>query len=164
MDQGRFTEAALQMVASAQQVARARQHQQVTPVHLLTALLADPSGLPSRVVEAAGGSADAARQALDQELERLPQVSGGGGELYLSNDMARALQDANAVAQAWGDAFVAQDVLLVAARRALPAFEALPKVEELEAAAREIRGGRSVDTQTAESTFDALERYGIDLT
>ena len=164
MDQGRFTEAALQMVASAQQVARARQHQQVTPVHLLTALLADPSGLPSRVVEAAGGSADAARQALDQELERLPQVSGGGGELYLSNDMARALQDANAVAQAWGDAFVAQDVLLVAARRALPGFEALPKAEELEAAAREIRGGRSVDTQTAESTFDALERYGIDLT
>ena len=69
IDQGRFTEAALQMVASSQQVARARQHQQVTPVHLLTALLADPSGLPSRVVEAAGGSPDAARQALAALLE-----------------------------------------------------------------------------------------------
>jgi ATP-dependent Clp protease ATP-binding subunit ClpB len=164
MDQGRFTEAALEMVASSQQVARARQHQQVTPVHLLTALLADPTGLPARVVEAAGGTPDAARQALDQELARLPQVSGATGDLYLSNDMAKALQDANRVAQSWGDSFVAQDVLLVAARRAAPGFRALPPVEALEQAAREIRGGRSVDTSTAESTFDALERYGIDLT
>ncbi len=164
MDQGRFTEAALEMVASSQQVARARSHQQVTPVHLLTALLADPAGLPSRVVEAAGGSPDAARQALDQELARLPQVSGGGGDLYLAPETARALQDANGVAQAWGDSYVAQDVLLVAVRRAMPALQPLPPAEALEAAAREIRGGKSVDTQTAESTFEALERYGIDLT
>jgi len=164
MDQGRFTEAALQMVASSQQVARARQHQQVTPLHLLAALLTDPTGLPARVVEAAGGSADAARQELDKELARLPLVSGGPGELYLSGEMARALQDANGIAKAWGDSFVAQDVLLVAARRAAPGFKALPEAQALEEAAREIRGGRSVDTQTAESTFDALERYGIDLT
>src|SRR5690606_8686767 len=60
--------------------------------------------------------------------------------------------------------FVAQDVLLVAARRAAPGLKGLPAAESLEESARRIRGGRSVDTQTAESTFDALERYGIDLT
>src|SRR5690606_23548044 len=109
-------------------------------------------------------SPDAARQALDQELARLPQVSGGGGDLYLAPETARALQDANGVAQAWGDSYVAQDVLLVAVRRALPGFQALPAADALEQAARQIRGGRSVDTQTAESTFEALERYGIDLT
>ncbi len=164
MDQGRFTEAALEMVASAQQVARARQHQQVTPIHLLTALLADAGGVPSRVVEAAGGSADGARQALNQELEKLPKVSGAGGELYLAPETARALQDANQLAESWGDSYVAQDVLLVAARRAAPGFKELPEAAPLEEAAKQIRGGRSVDTKTAESTFDALERYGIDLT
>ncbi|HZW99535.1 MAG TPA: Clp protease N-terminal domain-containing protein, partial [Trueperaceae bacterium] len=160
MDQGRFTEAALEMVASAQQVARAREHQQVTPVHLLTALLADASGVPSRVVDAAGGSPDAARRALNLELERLPKVSGAGGDLYLAPETARALQDANQMAESWGDSFVAQDVLLVATRRAAAGFKELPDAAALEEAAKEIRGGRSVDTKTAESTFDALERYG----
>ena len=77
MDAERFTEAALQMVASAQQVARARQHQQITPLHLTAALLADPQGLPSRVVEKAGMSADAARSSVDAALEKLPKVTGG---------------------------------------------------------------------------------------
>ncbi|HZJ10693.1 MAG TPA: ATP-dependent chaperone ClpB [Trueperaceae bacterium] len=164
MDAERFTEAALQMVASAQQVARARQHQQLTPLHLTAALLGDPEGLPTRVVERAGLSGDEARAAVDAALGRLPQVS-GSGEQFMSAELAKALEGAEKLAGEFGDAFVAQDTLLIAVRTAAGrALEGLPSADQLREAALAIRGGRSVDSKTAESSFEALDKYGIDLT
>ena len=164
MDAERFTEAALQLVASAQAVARTRQNQQVTPLHLAAALLADPAGLPSRVIERAGGDAAAARAAVDAELSRLPKVSGEAAQ-YLSTDLSRTLDAASALASEWQDAFVAADTLLVALRRtAGRQLGSLPAEAALAEAALGIRGGRNVDSRSAESTFEALEKYGIDLT
>ena len=164
MDAERFTEAALQLVASAQAVARTRQNQQVTPLHLAAALLADPAGLPSRVVERAGGDAGAARGAVDAALEKLPKVSGEAAQ-YLSNDLSRTFDTANTLAGEWQDAFVAADTLLVALRRtAGQQLGSLPDETALTEAALAIRGGRNVDSRSAESTFEALEKYGIDLT
>ncbi len=164
MDAERFTEAALQLVASAQAVARTRQNQQVTPLHLAASLLADPAGLPSRVVERAGGDAGAARAAVNAELDKLPKVSGEAAQ-YLSQELSRAFDAANVLAGEWQDAFVAADTLLVALRRtAGQGLQALPAEAALAEAALAIRGGRNVDSRSAESTFEALEKYGIDLT
>ncbi len=164
MDPERFTEVALQLIASAQQIARTRQQQQVTTTHLAASLLADPSGLPSRVVEKAGGNAERARAAIDAALGRLPVVSGDSSQ-FMSPELARALDHAEAVAREWQDSFVAADTLLVALReRAGAELGDLPDAATLREAALAVRAGRNVTSRAAESTFEALEKYGIDLT
>ena len=164
MDAERFTESTLQAVQSAQQIARTRGHQTVTPAHLATALLADPNSPSARVLERSGGNLQTAQNSLNTVLDGLPKVSGSDGQ-YLSPNLAKAFDDAERVAKTWNDSFVAADALLVALRRtAGKELSGLPEAKALEAAAREIRGGRTVDSKSAETTFEALEKYGIDLT
>ncbi|HET8985392.1 MAG TPA: AAA family ATPase, partial [Trueperaceae bacterium] len=164
MDAERFTEAALALVASSQQVARTRQHQQVTVLHLIAALLADDAGVPARVVSKAGADVAAIRQGIDDKLSRLPKVAGSDSQ-YMDQAMGRVFDAAETLAAELGDAFIAADTLLVAARRAGGAeLDALPTAAALLEAVTAIRGGRSVDSRAAESTFEALEKYGIDLT
>jgi ATP-dependent Clp protease ATP-binding subunit ClpB len=164
MNAERFTETTTQLVAGAQQIATTRGHQTVTPLHLARSLLADGEGPAARVAERAGGDVAQLQAALDAALERLPKVRGADGQ-YLAPELGRAFTEAERVADAWGDAFVAADALLVALRRSGgDALAMLPSAEALEAAAQEVRGGRHVDSRTAESSFEALERYGIDLT
>lgn len=164
MNAERLTESALQMVASAQEIARTRQHQTITPTHLTTSLLSDPQGPAARVLERAGGNLKQVQAALDASLGRLPKVSGADAQ-YMSNEMAQTFEEAETLAKSWGDTFVAVDALLVAARRKGGSeLGSLPDAKALEAAAQEIRGGKSVTSKSAESTFEALARYGIDLT
>ena len=164
MNAERFTESALQTVASAQEIARTRNHQNIVPAHLGAALLADPTSPASRVVERAGGDLAQIQAALNTVLEKLPKVSGGSGQ-YMSPEMGRVFDEAERLAREWGDAFIAADTLLVALRQVGgDGMNTLPDAKTLLETAQEIRGGRTVDTKSAESTFEALERYGIDLT
>jgi ATP-dependent Clp protease ATP-binding subunit ClpB len=164
MNAERFTETTLQLIAGAQQIARTRGHQSVTPLHVARSLLADPSGPAARVAERAGGALPHVHAALDAALARLPRVSGADGQ-YMAPELGGAFDAAEQVARAWGDSFVAADALLVALRRTTgETLAMLPAADALEKAASDVRGGRSVDSRTAESTFEALERYGIDLT
>ena len=167
MDAERFTETALQLVASAQQIARTRHHQQVGPAHLAAALLADPQGPPARVVERAGGDLRQIQAAVDAALGRLPAVTGDDAQAaqYVRPELQATFDRADALARSWGDQFVAADALLVALReKGGEAVRALPDVAALTEAAQAVRGGRNVESRTAESSFEALERYGIDLT
>ncbi len=167
MDAERFTETALQLVASAQQIARTRHHQQVGPAHLAAALLADPQGPPARVVERAGGDLPQIQAAVDAALGRLPAVTGDDAQAaqYVRPELQATFDRAEALARSWGDQFVAADALLVALReKGGEAVRALPDAAALTEAAQAVRGGRSVESRTAESSFEALERYGIDLT
>jgi ATP-dependent Clp protease ATP-binding subunit ClpB len=164
MDAERFTESTLMAVQSAQQIARTRGHQTVVPAHLATALLANPNSPAARVVERADGNLQSAQASLNTALDALPKVSGSDGQ-YLGPTLAKAFDEAERVAKAWNDTFVAADALLVAlSRTAGKELGGLPTAEALENAAQEIRGGRTVDSKAAETTFEALEKYGIDLT
>lgn len=164
MDSERFTESALQTVASAQQVARTRNHQNIVPAHLGAALLADPEGPASRVLARAGGDLKQAQAALDAALAKLPKVSGDSGQ-YMSQEIAKVFDEAEKLAADWGDSFIAADTLLLALRKVGgEGISALPDVKVLEQAVQEIRQGRTVDSKSAEGSFEALERYGIDLT
>ncbi len=164
MDAERFTESALQTVASAQEIARVRHQQNIVPAHLGAALLADPQSPAARVLERAGSDLGQVQAALDTALNKLPKVSGGSGQ-YMSSEMARVFDEAERIAKDWGDSFVAADALLVALRTVGgDGVTALPNANALREAAQDIRGGRTVNTKTAESSFEALEKYGIDLT
>ena len=163
MNTERLTETALQLVGSAQQIARTRNHQTLTPAHLAAAFLADPESPASRVLERAGGDLKQANAALEVALGGLPKVSGGDGQ-YMAAETAAAFAESEVLAERWGDSFVAVDTLLVGLRRRAKDLAMLPAATDLEAAALEIRKGQAIDSRTAEQSFEALQRYGIDLT
>ncbi|EYB69804.1 ATPase AAA [Deinococcus phoenicis] len=161
MNPERFTEAATQALAGAQQLAQSNQQQTLTVAHVLRALLDNDTA--ARALTAAGGDLAVIRQALDAELAKLPRVQGGGENLYLDPALNRALQGAEKEAQALGDSFIAADTLLLALRAESRA-PGLPPEAVLRQAVTDARKGKTVTTKTAEQQFDALEKYGTDLT
>ncbi|HWG85860.1 MAG TPA: ATP-dependent chaperone ClpB [Deinococcales bacterium] len=162
MNPERFTEAALQAIQQAQQDAQARGNSQIQPAHLLRALL-DTDSPAARAVNLAGGDATRSRSAIEGYLSRQPRVQGTEGGQYASSEFGRALERAEKIAAEFGDSFVAADTLFLAAREN-HAGQELPDARALRAAVEQQRGGKKVDTKTAEQSFEALEKYGVDLT
>ena len=170
MDIEKFTERSRGFLQAAQTIALRDFHQQLTPEHLLKALLDDEEGAASGLIRAAGGDPAVVRAANDAALAKLPKVQGGGaGQPQATPDFVRLLDAAQQAAQHAGDSFVAQDRLLIAiaashtaAGQALKAGKATP--EALERAVADIRKGRTVDGANAEAGFDALKKYARDVT
>ena len=170
MDIEKFTDRVRGFVQAAQTIAIREFHQQLTPEHLLKALLDDEEGAAAGLIRAAGGDDKAARAAIEAELAKLPKVQGSGaGQPQATPQFVRVLDAAQQAAQKAGDEYVAQDRLLVAlaasdtpAARALCSAGATPQA--LDKAVNEIRKGRKVTSQNAEATFDALKKYARDIT
>jgi ATP-dependent Clp protease ATP-binding subunit ClpB len=170
MDIEKFTERARGFLQAAQTIAIREFHQQITPQHLLKALLDDEEGAAAGLIKTAGGDPKAALAAVGTELGRLPKVQGAGaGQPQITPDLVRVLDAAQQAATKAGDQFVAQDRLLVAiAASDTPAARALRNAgataQTLEKAVSDIRKGRTVDSPNAESNFDALKKYARDIT
>ncbi|MDG6095325.1 ATP-dependent chaperone ClpB [Acetobacter sp. AN02] len=170
MDIQKFTERSRGFLQAAQTIALREYNQQLTPEHLLKALLDDPEGAASSLIRAAGGDPKAVLTATGEALAKLPRVQGGGaGQPQGTPDLARLLDNAVQSAEKAGDSFVAQDRLLVAiaasdtpAGRALKDHGATPAA--LEKAVAAIRKGRTVTGENAEAGFDALKKYARDVT
>jgi ATP-dependent Clp protease ATP-binding subunit ClpB len=170
MDIEKFTERSRGFLQAAQTIAIREFHQRLTPEHLLKALLDDNEGAAAGLIRAAGGDPQAAQRTVEAELARIPKVQGGGGgQPQVTPEMVRVLDAAQQQATKSGDAFVAQDRLLVAiatsntpAARALHDAGATPPA--LEKAVQDIRKGRTVDSASAEANFDALKKYARDVT
>jgi ATP-dependent Clp protease ATP-binding subunit ClpB len=164
-----YSDRAKQAIQSAQSLALARRHQQLGPEHLLKVLLEEKDGLARNLIEAAGGRADAADQAAEALLAKLPKVEGGNGQLFMKPDMARVFATAEADAKAASDAFVTTERLLISlAKEGGDTAKALSgagaKVSGLETAAKALRKGHAADSASAEEGYDALKRYARDLT
>jgi ATP-dependent Clp protease ATP-binding subunit ClpB len=170
MDIEKFTDRVRGFIQAAQTIAIREFHQQLTPEHLLKALLDDEEGAAAGLIRAAGGDDKAARAAVEAELAKLPKVQGSGaGQPQATPAFVRVLDAAQQAAQKAGDEYVAQDRLLVAlagsdgaAGRILRSAGAAP--EALDKAVNDIRKGRKVTSQNAEATFDALKKYARDIT
>ena len=170
MDIEKFTERSRGFLQAAQTIAIRDFHQQLTPQHLLKALLDDEEGAASSLIRAAGGDPQIVKMAVEQALSAIPKVQGGGaGQPQATPELIRLLDAAEQEAKKAGDEYVAQDRLLVAiAASDTPAGEALVKggasAQSLNKAVDAIRKGRKVDSQIAESSFDALKKYARDMT
>ncbi|WP_419759696.1 ATP-dependent chaperone ClpB [Acidisoma sp.] len=170
MDIEKFTERSRGFLQAAQTIAIREFHQRITPEHLLKALLDDPEGAASGLIRAAGGDPTIAQRTVDAEIARQPKVQGtGAGQPQITPDLVRVLDAAQTAATKAGDEFVAQDRLLVAiaggdgpAARALR--EAGTPAQALDRAVTDMRKGRKVTSQAAESNFDALKKYARDVT
>ena len=170
MDIEKFTERARGFIQSAQSLALREGHQQFTPEHLLKVLIDDEEGLAARLITAAGGNDAAVRAGVEAALKKLPKVSGGNGQVYLSGETARLLDAAEQAATKAGDSFVTAEYLLLALSTAAGSESA--KIlkdagvtpQGLNAAIAALRKGRTADSATAENAYDALKKYARDLT
>jgi ATP-dependent Clp protease ATP-binding subunit ClpB len=171
MDQEKLTDRAKGFLQAAQTLALTRGHQRLTPEHILKVLLDDPEGLAGNLIRAAGGDPKIALAAVEAELDRMPKVEGpGAGQVYLSPEAARILDQAEQLAKKAGDSFVTVEriLLALAAATGTPAAKALAAAkvnpQSLNRAIEEIRKGRKADTASAEEGYDALKKYTRDLT
>ena len=172
MNINRFTEKSQDALREAQSIATRRNHQGVDVEHLLLAMLEQTDGLAPAIVQAAGANVAALKQRLNQELDRLPQVSGPTGapeQIYVTPQLNRTLTRAEDEAGTLKDEYVSIEHLLLAVveergRAAQLLREQGVSRESLMAALQKIRGGQRVTSPTPETTYQALERYGRDLT
>src|SRR5688572_17375393 len=133
----KYTRKAQEALQAAHSLAQERAHQELAPVHLMTALLDSDDGLAKPVLERIGIDVGALRDKLDDELNRQPSVSGGGGDVSLSSKLNRALTEAEKEAKSLKDEFVSVEHLLLA----LAPVYALDRKRLLEAM-KEFRGAQ----------------------
>jgi len=163
----KFTLKAQEALATAQQIAMAKSNTFVSPVHLLSALLSDDTGVAVMVLKKIGANVTRIKDMTESELRRLPQGS-AGSQLMPDPAFSQAVLDAQNRADAMGDEYLSAEHLLISlaavqtdAREILRLNSVEPK--QIEDALKEIRGGGKITDQNPEDKYKALERYGIDL-
>ena len=165
-----YTDRARGMIQAAQTIALRENHQQFAPEHVLKALLDDSEGLAANLIRAAGGRPEQALQAVDLALDQTPKVEGGGGQIYLTPELAKVFGTAEEIAKKAGDSFITAERLLIAlamepsAKSSTILKDAGAAPAALNTAVNEIRKGRTADSASAEQAYEALKRYARDLT
>ena len=171
MDTSKFTQKTQEAVAAAQEQALRRHHQQIDAEHLALALIQQPDGLVPRLLEKIGIAPAAVEKALEEQLGKIPAVTGtGGGQLYMSPRLGQFFIKAQDEAKQFKDEYVSVEHLLLAIVSVSgdPLATLLQGFgisrEKLLSVLTEVRGHQRVTSQNPEETYQALEKYGIDLT
>ncbi len=163
----KFTLKAQEALATAQQIAMAKSHTVLSPLHLLSALLSDEGGVTEMVLKKIGANVDRIKEMTDSELNRLPQGT-GAGQIMPDPALNQIVLDAQNRADKMGDEYLSAEHLLLSlaavksdAQEILSLNSVTP--EKIQHALKDIRGGAKVTDQNPEEKYKALERYGIDL-
>ena len=169
MDPGKLTLRSRQALTEAQRLAAERNHQRVEPEHLLFSLLSDPEGVLYPVLHAIGISPRSVRDRLEERLDRIPKVFGGTAEIGMAPATADLLERAFAEAGSLDDEYVSTEHLLLAMLEgdtdlARLLAETGATRENVLAALAKVRGRQRVTDENPEDKYQALERYGRDLT
>ncbi|GAC1409300.1 MAG: ATP-dependent chaperone ClpB [Actinomycetota bacterium] len=157
-------------LAAAQQLARTRNHQLIEPEHLLHALLSDPDGIVYPIIQRIGGSPRALRDKVEELIDRIPKAfTSASAEPSPSPALIRVLEAAVEQMRSLKDDYTSTEHLLLALTEAQGAMGSLLADSGVThnavlAALQEVRGSQRVTSQNPEETFQALEKYGRDLT
>jgi len=172
MDFAKLTQMSREAVTDAQAIARRLNHNEVETWHLLSALLAQDKGIVPGLIEKLGLTTSALQLAVDRELERLPKVSGSvdTSKVYVTQAVNDVLTRAEKEAGSLKDEFVSTEHLLLGLLE-VERPEAMKKLfksfgldrAKLLKVLQEVRGNQRVTTDNPEATYQALEKYGIDL-
>ncbi len=167
MDLNKFTQKAQEAIYQSQQLAKDYQQQAIEPIHLLLALLQQPEGVVPAVVIKVSGNLNAILAEVRGDLERRPKVIGAGGEVGLSNQAVQVLEAAERFAKGMQDDFTSTEHILLGLLESVEGKRlnqyGLTKDSVLRAL-MEIRGSQRVTSPNPEETYQALEKYGRDLT
>mgnify|MGYP001562363214 CR=1 FL=1 len=168
MDMNRMTVKLQEALQSASSNAMRRSHQGIDVEHLLVALLDQGEGITGPLFEQAGVALSAVRAAAEQALGKLPQVQGPGvspGQLHITTRLAQVLGKAEQEMQGLRDEYLSVEHVLLAMTEEGSVFKRLGLTRDrLLTALQQVRGNQRVTTQDPESTYQALEKYGRDLT
>lgn len=168
MKMDRMTNRLLEAFQDAQSVALALDHTEMTPWHLLKALLSQSNSSARSLVIAAGGRVDALLEKIDQALDQLPKIAAHDGEVRISQDLGRQLNLAEKQSMAQKDSHLASETVLAVMSKdkiTASAFQTAGVSEDrLADAIRALRGGESVQSENDEENRGALEKYCLDLT
>ncbi len=163
-----FTIKVREALEAAQSTARGRSHQQVTTVHVLQSLLNQSGGVVRPILQRLGADVQSIIDALQADMEKMPQVT-GATQVYMGEDLARALEEAQEQAAQMKDQYVSGEHLLLAFLQVpdCPAGGILREQgvsrEGLLASLEQVRGGHRVTDESPEDKYQALERYARDL-
>ena len=169
MRMDRLTSKFQMALADAQSLAVGRDHQFIEPAHLMTALLDQEGGSVRHLLTKADVNVNQLRSGLGEALDRLASVEGAAGDVHISNDLGRLLNQTDKLAQQRKDQYISSELFVLAAVEDQgPLGELLRNAGgtkgALEQAIENVRGGQSVDDPNAEEQRQALEKYTIDLT
>ena len=167
MNLDKFTQKSQEAVFDAQHLARELNHQAIEPTHLLMALLRQEEGVVPAIVTRVAGSVQGLREELRQDLDNRPRVYGGNGDVGLARPAADVLEAAERYARGMQDDYVSTEHILLGLTESVEGKRlsqyGLTKDAILKALAS-VRGTQRVTSQTPETTYQALEKYGRDLT
>ena len=164
-----FTEKAWEALARTPELVKAAQQQQLESEHLMKALLEQESGLASSLFNKAGVSLPKLRDRTDEFISRQPKISGSGGNVYLGRSLDTLLDRAETYRKEYGDEFISIEHLILGyvkddrfGKNLLQEF----KLDEtkLKDIITQVRGKNKVTDQNPEGKYEALEKYGRDLT
>ena len=169
MNVQKLTQKSIEAVQAAQQTAAEHHNAQVQQIHLLHALVSQNDGLIPSMLNGMG--ADARQMAKDAEsaIRSLPSVQGDRVDVYLSRDLDNAFNEADKTAQSMGDAYISVEHLFIglikkADREVKSLFGKYSvTLESFMEKLKNVRGNRRVDSDSPESTYDVLKKYGQDL-
>jgi ATP-dependent Clp protease ATP-binding subunit ClpB len=169
MDLNKYTQKAQESILAAQSLAREYNHSQIEPVHLLLALLQQPDGIAAQIAQRLGARPGALIDEIQRELNRRAKAYGAAAQVNISRALADVAADAERLAGQMRDEYVSTEHLLLALARSegfagqLLKRNGLNETNILQALAQ-IRGSQRVTSQNPEATYQALEKYGRDLT
>ncbi len=172
MNAQKFTQKSLAAIEAAQNLTVPYHHQQIEQIHLLAALLKQEEGLVPALLKRMGITVESLLAAVEQELGKLPGVTGSGrevGKIYIGRPVEEALNHAEELAASMGDEFVSVEHLLLSLldtadtvlKRLFQTYQ-ITKESCLQTL-QTIRGSQRVTTDNPEATYEALEKYGTDL-
>ncbi len=172
MNQNKFTRKSLEAIHAARTIGATNNHQQIEQIHLLSALLEQENGLIPQLLRKMGITVESLEAATRSQVSKLPSVTGSGREedkFYISQGMDNLFAQAEVLANQMGDDFVSVEHLFLAMidradRTVQPLFSdyAISK-ERVLRTLQSIRGSARVTTDDPEATYEALEKYGVDL-
>jgi len=168
MDLNKYTQKAQQAIIQSQQLAADLQHQTIEPAHLLLALLNQDQGVVPAIVTKIAGSPTALREEIQKDLDNRPKVYGSGtGQPGLSQQTTQVASTAERFAKGMSDEYVSTEHLFLGLAESSEekrlASYGLTKDAILKAL-KEVRGTQRITSQNPESTYEALSKYGRDLT
>ncbi|HJD62484.1 MAG TPA: ATP-dependent chaperone ClpB [Rickettsia endosymbiont of Degeeriella rufa] len=170
MNIDKFTAHAKSAITNCQHIAAKNDHQQILPLHLLASLFNEDTGIVKTLISNSGGNLNILADQVQVELNKIPKVQvDGGGTIYSSAEFLKVLEKANSLTKDNRDSFVTIERILEAlsfdntiAGKILTNNGINSK--KLAASILQLRKGKKADTESAENSYDALKKYGRDVT
>ena len=167
----KLTEKSIEAVNGAREIAKVRGNTEILPLHLLASLVAQEGGIVGLVLNRLGSDKRAALElGIKRALDSLPSVSGDRGEPYANASLSQVFDRAEALARQMRDDYVSTEHLFMSIvekpePESIAALLRSLKIskDSIMETVKSMRGNAHVDTKTPENTYEALEKYGVDL-